>query len=100
MSKHPRIWFNGELRKSEDCTVHISSHALHYGSSVFEGIRAYDTPNGTCILRGMDHLERLRYSAGVYRLPMPYNVEELHAACRETIRESGLASSYIRPICR
>jgi branched-chain amino acid aminotransferase len=98
MSKQPRIWFNGELRNSEDCTVHIASHALHYGSSVFEGIRAYDTPNGTCILRGMDHLERLRYSAEVYRLPMPYSVDELHAACRETIRESGLASSYIRPI--
>jgi branched-chain amino acid aminotransferase len=98
MGQEARIWFNGELRDYNDCTVHIASHALHYGSSVFEGIRAYKTPEGTMILRGMDHLKRLRYSAGVYRIPMPFSVEELHAACRETVRDSGLASAYIRPL--
>jgi branched-chain amino acid aminotransferase len=98
MSNQGRIWFNGELRESEECTVHIASHALHYGSSVFEGIRAYETPDGTFIFRGRDHLERLRYSAGVYRMPMPYSVDELHAACRETVRDSGLKSAYIRPL--
>ncbi|MEE4294795.1 MAG: branched-chain amino acid transaminase [Xanthomonadales bacterium] len=98
MTDTPRIWFNGELRPSEECTVHIASHALHYGSSVFEGIRAYDTPNGTRIMRGMDHMKRLKYSADVYRMPMDYSVEILHAAMCETIRESGLKSTYIRPI--
>ena len=98
MTKTPRIWFNGQLRESAECTVHIASHALHYGSSVFEGIRAYETPNGTMIMRGMDHMKRLDYSARVYRMPMNYSVEELHAAMRETIRDSGLKSAYIRPI--
>ncbi|MEK6195908.1 MAG: branched-chain-amino-acid transaminase, partial [Deltaproteobacteria bacterium] len=64
----------------------------------FEGIRAYETPDGTFIFRGMDHINRLKYSAEVYRMPMPYSVEELHAACRETVRDSGLASAYIRPL--
>ena len=98
MTKTPRIWFNGQLRESAECTVHIASHALHYGSSVFEGIRAYDTPHGTMIMRGMDHMKRLDYSARVYRMPMDYSIEELHAAMRETIRDSGLKSAYIRPI--
>jgi branched-chain amino acid aminotransferase len=98
MSNEGRIWFNGELRNSEECTVHIASHALHYGSSVFEGIRAYETPAGTAIFRGMDHLKRLKFSADVYRIPVPYSVEELHQACCETVRDSGLASAYIRPL--
>lgn len=98
MTKRARIWFNGELRESADCTVHIASHALHYGSSVFEGIRAYDTPNGTMIMRGMDHIKRLNYSANVYRIPMKFTVEVLHAAMCETVRDSGLPSAYIRPI--
>ena len=98
MTKRARIWFNGELRESEDCTVHVASHALHYGSSVFEGIRAYDTPNGTSIFRGMDHMKRLEYSARVYRMPMKYTVAELHAAMCETVLDSGLKSAYIRPI--
>lgn len=98
MSNEGRIWFNGKLRESAECTVHVASHALHYGSSVFEGIRAYETPDGTFIFRGRDHLERLEYSAKVYRIPMPYSVDELHAACRETVRDSGLKSAYIRPL--
>jgi branched-chain amino acid aminotransferase len=98
MSNEKRIWFNGELRRSEECMVHVASHALHYGSSVFEGIRAYETPDGTCIFRGMDHLNRLKYSARVYRIPLHYSVEELHQACRETVADSGLASAYIRPL--
>jgi branched-chain amino acid aminotransferase len=98
MSNEGRIWFNGALRESAECKVHVTSHALHYGSSVFEGIRAYDTPDGTMIFRGMDHIERLAYSAAVYRIPVPYSNEELHAACRETVRDSGLKSAYIRPL--
>lgn len=98
MSNEARIWFNGELRESADCKVHVASHALHYGSSVFEGIRAYETPEGTCIFRGMDHLDRLKYSAAVYRIPIHYSVQELHQACCETVVDSGLASAYIRPL--
>jgi branched-chain amino acid aminotransferase len=98
MSNQGRIWFNGALRESGECTVHVASHALHYGSSVFEGIRAYETPNGTFIFRGMDHIKRLDYSARVYRIPMPYSVPELHEACRATVRDSGLKSAYIRPL--
>ena len=98
MSNKPRIWFNGELRDYENCTVHVASHALHYGSSVFEGIRAYETPAGPMIMRGMDHLRRLEYSARIYRIPVKYSLEQLHAAMRETVRDSGLASAYIRPI--
>ena len=98
MSNQGRIWFNGGLRESNECMVHVASHALHYGSSVFEGIRAYDTPGGTMIFRGRDHLQRLKYSADVYRIPMPYSIDELHAACRETVRDSGLKAAYIRPL--
>ena len=98
MSNEGRIWFNGKLRPSAECMVHVASHALHYGSSVFEGIRAYSTPDGTRIFRGKDHLDRLKYSADVYRMPIPYSMEELHAACRETVRDSGLKAAYIRPL--
>jgi len=98
MSNEAQIWFNGKLRDHADCMVHVQSHALHYGSSVFEGIRAYDTPDGTRIMRLTDHLKRLKYSADVYRIPMPWSVEELHLACRDTVRASGLPGAYIRPL--
>lgn len=98
MSNEAQIWFNGRLRDHSECVVHVQSHALHYGSSVFEGVRAYETPAGTRIFRLMDHLERLKYSADVYRIPVPWTVEELHQACRDTVRASGLPSAYIRPL--
>jgi branched-chain amino acid aminotransferase len=98
MSENNKIWFNGALREHADCMVHVQSHALHYGSSVFEGIRAYDTPDGTIVFRLTDHLKRLQYSADVYRMAMPWTVEELHQACRDTVRASGLPSAYIRPL--
>lgn len=93
-----KIWFNGEMRNFEDCTVHILSHALHYGSSVFEGIRAYKTPEGTAFFRLDDHLKRLFYSAEVYRMPMRYSFEEVREACFEAVRSTGLESAYIRPL--
>lgn len=93
-----KIWFNGEMRNFEDCTVHILSHALHYGSSVFEGIRAYKTPEGTAFFRLDDHLKRLFYSAEVYRMPMRYSFEEIRDACFEAVRSTGLESAYIRPL--
>lgn len=98
MSTKYKIWFNGELRASEDCKVHVASHALHYGSSVFEGIRAYKTPKGTAFFRLDEHLKRLFYSAAVYRIPIPYSFEELRDAIFETVRDSGLESAYIRPL--
>ena len=93
-----QVWFNGKLRDSEDCKVHVRSHALHYGSSVFEGVRAYETIGGTCIFRLNDHLDRLFWSASVYRIPIPYTKEEIHSACRETVKAAGLKSAYLRPI--
>ncbi len=93
-----QVWFNGKLRPFDDCKVHVRSHALHYGSSVFEGIRAYDTSEGTRVFRLSDHLDRLYWSASVYRIPLSYTKEEMHAACRETVKASGLSSAYLRPI--
>ena len=78
--------------------MHVRSHALHYGSSVFEGIRVYDTPSGPMAFRLTDHLRRLFWSASVYRIPIPYTPEEIRAACLETVRASGLSSAYLRPI--
>lgn len=98
MSTKYKIWFNGELRENEECTVHVASHALHYGSSVFEGIRAYKTPKGTACFRLDDHIKRLYYSAAVYRMPIRYSFEELREAIFDTVRDSGLESAYIRPL--
>ena len=98
MSDAFRIWFNGEMRPYEDCTVHIASHALHYGSSVFEGVRAYDTPGGTALFRLTDHLRRLLYSASIYRIPVRYSLEQLREACFEAVRDNGLKSAYVRPL--
>lgn len=98
MSDIKKIWFNGELRDPEGCQVSILSHALHYGSSVFEGVRAYDTPSGPVVFRLTDHIKRLRYSANVYRIPLRYSDEDLVDACRETIRANGLTAAYLRPL--
>ena len=98
MAENYKIWFNGELRNHEDCMVHVQSHALHYGSSVFEGIRAYKTPRGSAFFRLDDHLERLFYSASIYRIPIRYSIEELRDACFEAVRDSKLESAYVRPI--
>ena len=98
MSEIKSIWFNGEMRNQEDCTVHILTHALHYGSSVFEGIRAYETPNGTAVFRLTDHIRRLRYSADVYRIPLAYSDEVLNKACRDVVRVNGMTSAYLRPL--
>ena len=98
MGTQYKIWFNGEMRNFEDCTVHVLSHALHYGSSVFEGIRAYKTPQGPAFFRLDDHLKRLYYSASIYRIPIRYSIEELRDACFEAVRSTGLESAYIRPL--
>ncbi len=93
-----KIWFNGELIPFEDAKIHVLSHVVHYGSSVFEGIRCYETARGSAVLRLREHMQRLVDSAKIYRMEIPYSVDELNSAVLETIRESGLKSCYIRPV--
>ena len=92
------IWMNGELVRWEDAKVHVLTHALHYGSGVFEGIRAYETERGTAVFRHQDHLDRLRRSAELYYMELPYTLEKLREATHELIRANKLRSCYIRPI--
>ena len=98
MNQADLIWMNGELVAWEDAKVHVLTHALHYGTGVFEGIRAYDTPRGTAIFRHADHIDRLFRSAGMYLMDIPYTREEMRAATHETIVRNGLKSCYIRPL--
>jgi len=92
------IWMNGDFVAWEDAKVHVLTHGLHYGTGVFEGIRAYDTELGTAIFRHDDHIDRLFRSAGLYHMPIPYTLEELRAATHELIARNGLRACYIRPI--
>src|SRR5213592_4451123 len=89
---------NGELVPWDDAKVHVLSHGLHYGTGVFEGIRAYETQHGTAVFRHREHLERLEKSAELYYLDLPYSVDELRDATHELIRRNGLRACYIRPI--
>jgi len=92
------IWLNGEFVAWEDAKVHVLTHALHYGTGVFEGIRAYETPNGTAIFRNQDHLERLEKSAKLYYMDVPYPREQLREVTHELIARNGFKSCYIRPL--
>ena len=94
-----QIWMNGELVPYEDAKVHVLTHALHYGTSVFEGVRAYETPDGgSAVFRHADHIDRLFRSAALYHMEIPYSKDEIRAATFETIGASGLKSCYIRPL--
>ena len=92
------IWHNGGIKPWAEATTHVMSHALHYGSSVFEGIRCYETPNGPAIFRLTDHMRRLFASARIYDMAMPYSLEQLNAASREVIRVNRLTKAYLRPV--
>jgi branched-chain amino acid aminotransferase len=96
--KAETIWMNGEFVAWDDAQVHVLSHGLHYGTGVFEGIRAYETEIGTAVFRHHDHLERLKKSAQLYHLPMPFELEELRTATNELIRRNNLDTCYIRPL--
>ncbi len=98
MAKLKYIWFNGELVEWDNATIHVLSHVVHYGSSVFEGIRCYETPGGPAIFRLRDHTRRLLNSAKIYRMELPYSAEQINAACREVVRANELRSAYLRPI--
>lgn len=98
MEEADKIWFNGELVDWHDAKVHVLSHGLHYGTSVFEGIRAYDTEIGTAVFRLDDHLARMEASAEIYYMPIPYSREQLRSAVHEVVASNGLSACYIRPI--
>ncbi len=94
-----KIWRNGELIAWEDANVHVMTHALHYGTSVFEGIRCYETKKGPAVFRLHEHIRRMFDSAKIYRMDLPtFSRAELAEACLNVIRENGLRSCYIRPI--
>ena len=93
-----KIWFNGELVDWKDAQIHVLSHVVHYGSSVFEGIRCYDTENGPAVFRLKDHMKRLEDSAKVYRMDIPYTRNELCEAVKDTININNIRSCYIRPV--
>ncbi|MEO7083429.1 MAG: branched-chain amino acid transaminase [Gemmatimonadaceae bacterium] len=92
------IWKNGEIIPWADAQVHITAHALQYGTGVFEGMRSYDTPNGPAIFRLDAHTRRFFVSAAAYEIPIPYSYEELCAASLEVVRANGLENAYLRPI--
>lgn len=92
------IWMDGELVEWEKATVHVLTHALHYGTGVFEGIRCYETETGPAVFRLRDHMERFLRSARMMRMPSPYSLDELCDAVRETIRANDLKRCYIRPL--
>jgi branched-chain amino acid aminotransferase len=92
------IWMNGEFIGWDEAKVHVLTHSLHYGTGVFEGIRAYETERGTAIFRHHDHLARLESSAKLYYMDLPYSREELREATHELIARNGLRSCYIRPL--
>jgi branched-chain amino acid aminotransferase len=103
MTGHPtgrtsRIWRDGRLVPWEAATVHVMAHALHYGSSVFEGVRVYETPDGPAIFRAREHMRRLHDSARIYRMPMRWSVDELIQAACDTVAANGLSHCYLRPL--
>jgi len=98
MQATEKIWMNGELVDWDDARVHVGAHGLHYGTGVFEGIRCYDTPKGPAVFRLTDHMRRLRDSARLIDMELPYSVDELRAATNELLGAIGLRECYIRPI--
>src|SRR6202522_4231323 len=93
-----KIWHNGNLIPWEDATLHVMSHVIHYGSSVFEGIRCYGQPHGSAVFRLPEHMQRLLDSAKIYRMELPFSLEELCAGVVDVIEANGVAPCYIRPI--
>ncbi|MBI2821042.1 MAG: branched-chain amino acid transaminase [Acidobacteria bacterium] len=93
-----KIWHNGKLLNWNDATLHVMSHVVHYGSSVFEGMRCYQTGNDSAVFRLADHMRRLLRSCKVYRMECPYTEEELQEGVLETIRCNKLKSCYVRPV--
>jgi branched-chain amino acid aminotransferase len=93
-----KIWINGELIDWDDAKVHVLTHALHYGTAAFEGIRAYETTRGTAVFRLTDHMKRLHESAKIIYMDIPYSVEELVEGTKELFRATGVKAGYVRPL--
>ena len=98
MQETEKIWMNGELVDWADARIHVGSHGLHYGTGVFEGIRCYDTERGPAVFRLADHLKRFENSAKLLYMQLGYSLDDLRAACLDTIAVNGLRESYLRPI--
>jgi branched-chain amino acid aminotransferase len=98
IQKTSKIWHNGNLIPWEDANIHVMSHVVHYGSSVFEGIRCYAQPQGSAVFRLPEHMQRLLDSAKIYRMELPFSLDELCAAVVDLIEANGIAPCYIRPI--
>ncbi len=98
IEKTDKIWMDGELVAWDEARIHVLTHTLHYGSGVFEGVRAYPTSRGPAVFRLTDHMRRLHDSAGLLHIDIPYSVAELVEATKETIRANRLDSCYIRPL--
>ena len=98
MNKSKSIWMNGQLIPWENANVHVMSHALHYGTSVFEGIRSYKTHDGRAIFRLDAHMKRFCESCKMYRIPLDHSQEDLMKGCRDTIADNDLTNAYIRPL--
>ena len=98
ITETPKIWLNGELVDWADAKIHVLTHSLHYGTGVFEGIRAYETDRGPAVFRLTDHMVRMANSAKILLMDLPYSVDELIQAVKDTVRSTGLPSCYIRPI--
>lgn len=97
MTSH-KIWRDGSFVDWQDATIHVMSHVVHYGSSIFEGIRCYETPAGPAIFRAREHMRRFVDSCRIYRMPMRYDVDELVAAAVDVVAENGLRHCYLRPV--
>ena len=93
-----QVWHNGKFIPWNDANIHVMSHVVHYASALFEGIRCYATPQGPAVYRLREHLERLHDSCHIYRMEVGYSVEELIAACRETVRVNDFTECYLRPV--
>jgi len=93
-----KIWFDGKIIDWQNATIHVLSHVVHYGSSVFEGLRCYNTRKGPAIFRLKEHVKRLFNSAKIYRMPIPYSPQELEQACIDIVNTNHLKEAYLRPI--
>jgi branched-chain amino acid aminotransferase len=98
ITKVDKIWMDGELVDWDDAKIHVLTHTLHYGSGVFEGIRAYATPQGPAVFRLTDHIRRLLQSAKMLMIESPFSVEQLVEATKETVRVNNIEACYIRPL--
>ena len=93
-----KLWFNGKMIEWQDAKIHVMSHVIHYGSSIFEGFRCYNTVNGPALFRLQDHIRRLFDSAKIYRIPMPFSKDVIEQACIDVVKVNNLQEAYMRPV--